>query len=53
MRITIAVHAPDRDDAAVDRLTAVARALAAAARGGGPAVTAAAEGETLAVAPAR
>jgi phosphoribosyl 1,2-cyclic phosphodiesterase len=46
-------HDPTRDDDAVERLTEVARRLAAASRGGGPAVSAAAEGATLAVRPAR
>jgi phosphoribosyl 1,2-cyclic phosphodiesterase len=45
-RLVLFHHAPARDDAAVDRIVRVARALAAASRGA-PEVVAAAEGDTI------
>jgi phosphoribosyl 1,2-cyclic phosphodiesterase len=42
-------HDPSRDDAAVDRLADFAARLAAASRSGGPVVSAAAEGQVLAI----
>ena len=47
-RLVLFHHAPTRDDAAVDRIAQVARAIAAASRRA-PEVTAAAEGDVLAV----
>lgn len=48
-RLVLFHHDPSRDDDAVDRIARVAARLAAASPGGGPAVTAAAEGLRLAV----
>ncbi len=48
-RLVLFHHDPARADQEVDRILTVARALAAASRGGGPEVTAAAEGSALAL----
>jgi len=46
-RLVLFHHHPARSDADIDRLTHMAQALAAASGDGGPAVTAAAEGDVL------